>query len=143
MYNNYNPYYQQPIRNYQPMEQPQYAPPVQTQPVQKLGLQGKLVDNIEVVKVTEIPLDGSKSYFPLADDSAIVMKQLQMDGTSKMIVYKPSEDTPSVPKYITQNDLNKAIDAINLPDVKVIKEDIKSLKKQIKGILDGMSENDD
>ena len=51
------------------------------------GLQGKSVDNLEVVKSTDIPLDGSKSYFPLTDGSMIATKQLQSDGTSKIVIY--------------------------------------------------------
>lgn len=82
---NYNPYYGQqtytPPR-YQPIE-PQYL----TQ--QPKGLLGKSVDSVDVVKAIDIPLDGSVSYFPLTDGSAIVTKQLQMDGTSKIMVYKP------------------------------------------------------
>lgn len=82
---NYNPYYGQqtytPPR-YQPIE-PQYL----TQ--QPKGLIGKSVDSVDVVKAIDIPLDGSVSYFPLTDGSAIVTKQLQLDGTSKIMVYKP------------------------------------------------------
>ena len=93
MYNNYgfNPYYQQ---RFQPM--------VQQQPVEQLSmntavqnrslLNGKSVDSLDVVKAMDIPLDGSISYFPLTDGSAIVTKQLQMDGTSKTVVYKPIEE---------------------------------------------------
>ena len=82
---NYNPYYGQQTYTqprYQPME-PQYL----TQ--QPKGLLGKSVDSVDVVKAIDIPLDGSVSYFPLTDGSAIVTKQLQMDGTSKIMVYKP------------------------------------------------------
>lgn len=48
--------------------QPQYTQPNTQQfmpqtPVQTVGLQGKSVDSIEVVKATDIPLDGSISYF--------------------------------------------------------------------------------
>lgn len=38
-------------------------------------------------------MDGSVSYFPVADGSAIVSKQLQTDGTSKIQIYKLSKDT--------------------------------------------------
>ena len=74
---NYTPYYQREM--YQP------------RPV--VGIQGKTIDNIEVVKAIDIPLDGSISYFPLADGSAIVSKQLQQDGTSKIIIYKQQHGT--------------------------------------------------
>lgn len=48
----------------------------QQQPIQNklLNLQGKIIDNLEVVKATDISLDGSVNYFPLADGSAIATK---------------------------------------------------------------------
>ena len=78
-----NPYIQQPIVT--PQYQPQstdYINQMQNAYQKPLGLQGKTVDNIEVVKATDIPLDGSVSYFPLVDGSSIITKQLQADGTS-------------------------------------------------------------
>jgi len=102
------------------------------------GLQGKTIDNIDVVKATDIPLDGSISYFPLADNSAIVTKQLQQDGTSKIIVFRPTLDEKEVeqPKYITENDLKEQIKGLNLKDIKDIKEELKTLKRQIEDITD-------
>lgn len=126
MYNNYNPYMQP--RFQQPM-QPQYNPQSDTQSglqpqfnVQqfiKSGLQGKQVDSLEVVKATDVPFDGSISYFPLTDGTTIVTKQLQMDGTSKIIVFKPVEEDNTT-KFITAEDLD------------AIKADLKTLKKQVK-----------
>lgn len=60
---------------------------------------------------------GSISYFPTADGTAIVTKQLQGDGTSKIIVYKPINVQET--KYITEE------------DVKDIREELESIKKQI------------
>lgn len=140
MYNNQymtnmanSPYY----NNY--MQMPQVP---QVQNVQNyrgfVGLQGKTIDNIDVVKATDIPLDGSISYFPLADNSAIVTKQLQQDGTSKIIVFRPTLDEKEVeqPKYITENDLKEQIKSLNLKDIKDIKEELKTLKRQIEDITD-------
>ena len=84
--NNYNyqgvqPNYSQPIQN-----QMQQVPV--TQNFRAAILQGKQIDSLDVVKATDIPLDGSVSYFPLADGSAIATKQLQPDGTSKIVVFK-------------------------------------------------------
>lgn len=83
-FNPYNPYYQQQRFQYQP--QPQMYNQDQQNSIYRQstpqGLQGKVVDNIEVVKAMDIPLDGSTSYFAIADGSAIVTKQLQQDGTS-------------------------------------------------------------
>lgn len=101
------------------------------------NLQGKSIDNLEVVKAMDIPLDGSISYFPLVDGSAIVTKQLQQDGTSKITIYKPieAEEATSV-KYATIEDIENRIKGIKIPDIKSLQDDIKSLKKQIRILLD-------
>lgn len=116
MYNNYNPYY--PNR-YQAPVQPQYMDNTQQNNMVFNGVQnrsvlnGKQVDSVEVVKAMDIPLDGSVSYFPLADGTAIVTKQLRTDGTSKTIVYKPVvEEEKEQPKYVTVDEFNKAIKKI-------------------------------
>lgn len=129
----YNPYYTNQIQRPQTPYQP--SPPVQT-------LQGKIVDNIEVVKATDIMLDGSTSYFPIADGSAIVSKQLQQDGTSKIVVFKPvqTDDNQTEIKYVTQDDLKAYLGDFNIKDIKDIKDEIKSLKKQIRNITDEFEE---
>lgn len=64
-FQNYNPYYPQQLQpqaqrlqqleqQYPQYAQPQYTPPQYKQP---LGLQGKSVDSLEVVKAMDIPLD--------------------------------------------------------------------------------------
>lgn len=139
MYNgNYNnPYFaQMQVPKFQPMPQSQMIEPapqyVQPQFNKQNMLLGKSVDSIDVVKATDVPFDGSISYFPLTDGSAIVTKQLQNDGTSKIVIFKPLEDTKDVVKYITQEDLEKALDDINLSEIDDIKDDIKEIKKQLK-----------
>ena len=136
MYNNYgyNPYYQQQQRM-QGIEQQQPMMTTYQQPIQLTkpsSLLGKVVDNIEVVRATDIPLDGSTSYFPLSDGSSIVTKQLQMDGTSKIVVFKPFNEQKSEVKYLTSEDLEKAINGLNLNEIDNIKEEIKEIKKQMK-----------
>lgn len=136
MYGNnfYNPTtrFQPNITNLtQPMQPTTYIPPVQSQPIQGSGLQGKIVESIDVVKATDIPLDGSVSYFPLTDNSAIVTKKLKSDGTSEIIVYKPAEESQS-PKYATIEDLDNKIKEIDLSELDDLKDDLKDLKKQIK-----------
>ena len=91
-----NPYYTQQQR-FQPMGMATPQMPTQPyipnmpQPTPQIGLQGKSVESLDVVRAMDIPLDGTVSYFPLTDGTAIVSKQLQSDGTSKMVVYKPVE----------------------------------------------------
>lgn len=146
-YPNYNQFYGQmqmpKIANAQPMQSVQ---PMQTmeqyQPQQiykQIGLQGKSVDSIDVVKAMDIPLDGSVSYFPLVDGTAIVTKQLQADGTSKTVVYKPIEDKEiaNVPKYITKEDLDKEIKKV---DNSSIKDDIKTLKRKIEDLSEDLKD---
>lgn len=140
----YNTYqgYQNPTMQ-QPIQQPQ---PVQTftpQTVTLQGLQGKTVDSIDVVKAMDIPLDGSVSYFPLVDGTAIVTKQLQQDGTSKTVIYKPTEDKKPEQqiKYITPEELDKAIKGIDFENndtIDELKEDIRTIKKQVKTLTDNV-----
>ena len=103
----YNNQFYIPRNFQQPIYQPQQYQPQQFQPIQFQGIQGRIVDNIDVVKATEISLDGSISYFPIADGSAIVTKQLQADGTSKLMVYKPV--ITETPKNITNDEFEKEI----------------------------------
>lgn len=114
MYNAYNPYMQP---RFQPMPQ-QYEPPQQNN---RMSLNGKIVDSIDVVKATDVPFDGSISYFPLADGTGIVTKQLQMDGTSKIMIYKPVENEKIETKYITYEDFDN--------EIKKLKDEINKLRE--------------
>ena len=112
---------------------------------QSTGLQGKVVDSLDVVKATDIPYDGSISYFPLTDNSAIITKQLQQDGTSKVIVYKPEiGSAEKTPKYITeqefQDQLKEQIKDVNSKDLRDMKEDIKILKRKLEDITDELKD---
>lgn len=144
MYNNYNPYLQygtpyQPAQNYNRMNTDatqMYSQP-QMQPITKpLGLLGKSVDSVDVVKATDIPLDGSISYFPLTDGSAIVTKRLKADGTSETIVYKPSkkEEPTEKVEYVTKDMFDKTINELNFDELDDLKEEFKDIKKEIKDI---------
>lgn len=142
-YPNYNQFYGQPIQQQIPKIQPieqQYPQFTQSQPTfkQPISLQGKSVDSIEVVKAMDIPLDGSISYFPLADGTAIVTKQLQSDGSSKTIVYKPikENETVNIPKYITEEELEEKIKNIDNDN---IKNDIKELKRKVEDLTEDIS----
>lgn len=146
MFNNYgyNPYLQQ--QRFQNIEQQpmmtNYQQPMQL--AKPSYLLGKSVDNIDVVKATDIPLDGSISYFPLTDGSAIVSKQLQNDGTSKIVVYKPiQEDKKETIQFATLDDIQKAIDNLDLSDIQNLRDDIKEIKKQLKEFKSKKSKDDE
>lgn len=120
---NANNYGYNPYGRYMPQQpQQELFNSVQSRPV----LSGKVVDSLDVVKATDIPLDGTISYFPLTDGSAIITKKLQMDGTSKTVIYKPVEEekVPEI-KYITSEQFDSVLD-----DIKTIKKDIKKLNKK-------------
>ena len=128
-----SPYYmQQPIAT--PQYQPQateYMSQMQNAYQKPLGLQGKTVDNIEVVKATDIPLDGSISYFPLANGSAIITKQLMQDGTSKITIYEPKTQKDDI-KFATIEDIDKRLEKLDFSEIDDLKEEINDLKKELK-----------
>lgn len=133
MYNNYgyNPYMQQ--QRMQPMQPVQPVQTFQSLPEARPFLAGKQVESIEVAKNIDIPCDGSTNYFAVADNSAIVTKQIQLDGTSKIMIYRPvTEEQKDAPKYVTVEELDKAIKDIDLSDIDDIKEKLSDLKDEIK-----------
>ena len=136
----YNPYGTYiPQRPMQPLEQSVQATvnnmqgtPVVNRPlIQRLN--GKQVDSIDTVKSMDIPLDGSISYFPLANGSAIITKQLMQDGTSKITIYEPKtqkEDT----KFATIEDIDKRLEKLDFSEIDDLKDDLEDLKKELKDI---------
>lgn len=146
-YNMYGPYY-----NYPQAAQQTQQIPKQNQPIyknQNMILQGKVVDSLDVVKATDIPYDGSVSYFPLTDNSAIITKQLQPDGTSKVVIYKPEigNTENNTPKYITEQEFReqlkeqmKDISSKDNKDIKDMKEDIKTLKRRLEDVIDDLKD---
>ena len=139
MYNQYNPYInrfygQQQANMPQPMDLPMQQ---QNTPQMALNRQnilyGKQVDSLEVVKAIDIPLDGSISYFPLANGSAIVTKQLQQDGTSKITIYEPKTQKNDI-KFATIEDIDKRLEKLGFSEIDDLKEDLSDLKREFKEI---------
>lgn len=145
MYNTYgyNPYMQQQSR-FQTLEPT--GQPINTQPINnQYGVQpqttlkqnyllGKSVESIDVVKAMDIGFDGI-NYFPLMDGSAIITKQIQMDGTSKTIIYKPiDEPKQDTIKYATTDELQEVLEKIESIDVDDLKDEIKDIKKDLKDL---------
>lgn len=137
MYNQYNPYMnrfygQQQTNIPQPMDlsiQQQNTPQMALN--RQNILYGKQVDSLEVVKAIDIPLDGSISYFPLANGSAIITKQLQQDGTSKITIYEPKVEKESI-KYATIDDIDKKLEKLDFSEIDDLKEELSDLKKEFK-----------
>ena len=147
----FNNQYYYPMGNNQMRPQvdqlyPQYTPTnnLYTQPQQfnQSVLQGKTVESIDVVRAIEGPIDGSISYYPLTDGTAIVSKQLQADGKTKVTIYKPVEPEDAQPeiKYVTAEELEEALKKIEVPSVKEIKEELKNLKRQFRDLSDDLKD---
>lgn len=138
MYNQYNPYMnrfygQQQANIPQPVEIP-----MQTQNTPQIGLNraflnGKQVESIDIVKNLEIPLDGSISYFPLVNGTAIATKQLMQDGTSKITIYEPKTQKNDI-KFATIEDIDKRLEKLDFNEIDDLKDDLEDLKKELKDI---------
>ena len=138
MYNQYNPYLnrfygQQQANMPQPMELPQQVQNVSQMGLNRAFLNGKQVESIDIVKNLEIPLDGSISYFPLVNGTAIATKQLMQDGTSKITIYEPKTQKDDT-KFATIEDIDKRIEKIDFSEIDDLKDDLEDLKKELKDI---------
>ena len=103
LYQNPNFYgYQQPQINpyMQRMENLQQFQQAINQPIQNntnltpglnmLASLGKVVESMDIVKVTDIPMDGNMYYFPKADGSEIYSKQFMPNGQTRILTFKPT-----------------------------------------------------
>ena len=91
----------------QQFNQSQYG---QQMPVQPIGLSGEVVDSIDVVKAKNVDMSGNVTYYPKSDMSEIYTKQLQMDGTSRIVTYRavqPEQNNQQgAQQYVTAQNLN-------------------------------------
>ena len=102
----YNPYFQQPR-----MQQPQIEPLQTTNQFQQQlqsGINGRVVQSVEMITANDVPMDGSAAFFPMQDMSAILAKSWNADGTIKTVIFKPINET--VPQNEIQNKENLKID---------------------------------
>lgn len=95
----FNPYMQR-MENLQQFQQ-SLQPQLQNNPNLTPGLNmiaslGKVVESMDIVKVTDIPMDGNTYYFPKADGTEIYSKQFMPNGQTRILTFKPLlEDNPS------------------------------------------------
>lgn len=65
----------------------------------------KYINSLEDVTPSDVPMDGSSSFFPLIDGSTIYVKHWNSDGTIETIKYI-KEETPEVtPKKVAIEEL--------------------------------------
>ena len=85
-----NPYMErmEQLQQYQQsLQQP--IVPTQTPVSNQMSALGKMVDSIDVVKATDIPMDGNAYYFPKADGTEVYCKQWLQNGTTRILTFKP------------------------------------------------------
>lgn len=80
-------------------------------------LQGKIVDNLETARVTDIPF-GGYGVFPKADMSEVYIKTWTNNGTTNTITYKPiaTEEQMEEEKNNLNVILNKIVEIENKID---------------------------
>jgi hypothetical protein len=83
-----NPYLQR-MENLQQFQQT-------LQPQAQIPALGKVVDSIDAVKATDIPMDGNMYYFPTADGNTVFGKRWLPNGQTQILAFKPVlEDNPN------------------------------------------------
>lgn len=90
----YSPYaVQQRYQPQQMQEQMQQVNPFQ--PQMPRGINGKVVQAVEMITANDVPMDGSVALFPMQDMSVILAKAWNADGTIKTTVYVPRPEQKS------------------------------------------------
>ncbi len=109
-----------PQQQYMNMFTPQMQQQIQQQlPIQNNLSTGKIVDSMEIVKVTDIPMDGNAYYFPKADGSEVYAKRWLANGKTEIIRFVKAIETDQeeMPKPFDfesmQNDLVERLNAID------------------------------
>lgn len=115
-----------PIVSYQDRMLPMQQMQQQYNPQQQLSQQyfqpmnnllGKIVDSVEVVKATDIPMDGNCYYFPKADGTEVYAKRWLANGTTEVLTYKPAEQSAVQPEVVDMktfcNDVTGKLDNID------------------------------
>ena len=131
---NYNPYQAQynPMNPYQErlaQLQAQSAQP-QVYAQQSTGLNGEIVDGIDVVRAKNVDMSGNVTFYPKADLSEIFTKQLMPDGTSKIVTY-----------HAMQSDQNEQRDVAQYATVQNINDMFAQFKNDLmKNILDNFTD---
>lgn len=132
----YNPYLQrmENLQQFQQvMQQPVQNNPNLTPGLNMLASLVKVVESIDMVKATDIPMDGSMYYFPKADGTEIYGKAWMANGQTRILTFKPVlEDNPNT---LSQNEeklnlevLGQVLEGIQ-SDIKVLTEKLDKISK--------------
>lgn len=107
----YNQMQQQPVYYIPQPQQPMYRAPVAPQ-----GLKGRPVSSIDEARAMTIDFDGTVFYFPDLANQTIYTKQLNMDGTVSLQMYKLTEipqSSPTPQDFITRKEFEAFLSQLN------------------------------
>ena len=130
----YNPYLQR-MENLQQFQQVMQQPmsPTQMSGTSQFAPLGKIVESVDMVKATDIPMDGNMYYFPTADGSLIFGKQWLANGQTRILTFKPVLDDN--PNTLSQNEeklnfevLGQVLEGIQ-SDIKTLTEKLDKISK--------------
>ena len=140
-----NPYYFQnnPAFQQQPMYNPmapyqerlnqmqaQYNQQPVVQQNQAMGLNGEIVDSIDVVKAKNVDMSGQPTFYPKSDLSEVYVKRLMADGTSQIVTYKA-----------VQPEESKLVETKSYVDVQTLNAMLGQMKSEIlQSVGGGLSE---
>ena len=89
---------------------------------------GKVVESMDIVKVTDIPMDGNTYYFPKADGTEVYSKQFMPNGQTRILTFKPFlEDNPN---NLSNEEEKLKFDTFN-EVLRGIQDDIKTLTDKV------------
>lgn len=133
----YQSYYQAPMFNQQQnpyMQRMDYLQQFQQaiqQPVpsnNQFVPMGKIVESMDMVKATDIPMDGNMYYFPTADGSSIFGKRWLANGQTQIMAFKPILENEPNNSNLNANEI-KFEPILDLLDT--LQNDIKELSAKV------------
>lgn len=125
---------------YQP-QQPQInmgymTPAMQSQMAIQQNPNGKIVDSVEMVKFTDIPMDGNSYYFPKADGTEVYSKRWLPNGSTEINTYVKvvdKEQQEEEPKFDFNLMETNIMDKLNILEEKLSKINPKPVAKAKEG----------
>lgn len=135
MYNPMSPYHDRLAQlQAQYGQQPPYNQ--MTQQAQTVGLNGEIVDSLDVVKAKNVDMSGNVTFYPKSDMTEIYTKQLQADGTSRIVTYKavqPEEQKQDEPmkQYVDIQTLNAMLGQLKAEILQGVGGGLSEIKQMI------------
>lgn len=115
-------------------QQPQIQQPMtNNNQLQRVGLNGRMVTNVNEINVNEVPMD-SVAFFPKQDMSEIYLKTWTSNGSIQTIVFKPEIEQKTVEQStekVVPMELSEETTAVFMRRFDDIAEQIGKLEKSI------------